>query len=164
MSSPGHGKGKNKRKSKGRGSVSGGRGRGRGREPLSTPGRRDAASKLRDERDEIAYQFAKEEEKRAASARSHSSKAEETPGACSSVSETKNPLRSSAAERKDVMGPSAKEPNVSSDKSLPTEATQENPSNSSPNNLRESHMYLLPHQTLKVRKIYALGHDLLCLP
>ena len=123
MSSPGHGKGKNKRKSKGRGSGGGGRGRGRGQEPLSTPGR--SASKPRDEREEIAYQFAEGEEKQAASASSPASKAEETLGACSSVSETKNPSRPSAEQKRDVRDPSAKESAVSSDKSIPTsEATQ----------------------------------------
>ena len=125
MSSPGHGKGKNKRKSKGRGSGGGGRGRGRGQEPLSTPGRSEGASKPRDEREEIAHQFAEGEEKPAASASSPASKAEETLGACSSVSETKNPSRSSAEQKPHVhVGPSAKEPAVSSDKSIPTEATQ----------------------------------------
>ena len=127
MSSPGHGKGKNKhKKSKGRGSAGGGRGRGRGQEPLSTPGRSEGASKPRDERDEIAHQFAEGEEKPAASASSPASKAEETLGACSSVSETKNPSRSSAEQKPDVhvRGPSAKEPAISSDKSIPTEATQ----------------------------------------
>ena len=125
MSSPGHGKGKNKRKSKGRGSG-GGRGRGRGQEPLSTPGRSEGASKPPDEREENACQFAEGEEKPAASASSPASKAEETLGACSSVSETKNPSRSSAEQKPDVhvRGPSAKEPAVSSDKSIPTEATQ----------------------------------------
>ena len=125
MSSPGHGKGKNKRKSKGRGSAGGGRGRGRGEEPLSTPGRSEGASKPRDEREEIAHQFAEGEEKPAASASSPASKAEETPGACSSVSETKNPSRSSAEQKQDVRGPCAREPAVLSDKSIPsTEATQ----------------------------------------
>ena len=124
MSSPGHGKGKNKRKSKGRGSG-GGRGRGRGQEPLSTPGRSETPSKPRDEREEIAHQFAEGEEKPAASASSPASKAEETLGACSSVSETKNPSRSSAEQMPDVRGPCAKEPAGSSDKSMPTsEATQ----------------------------------------
>ena len=124
MSSPGHGKGKNKRKSKGRGSGGGGRGRGRG-EPLSTPGRSEGASKPRDEREEIAHQFAEGEEKQAASASSPASKAEETLGACSSVSETKNPSRPSAEQKRDVRDPSAKESAVSSDKSIPTsEATQ----------------------------------------
>ncbi|KAM7449229.1 hypothetical protein ABFA07_002788 [Porites harrisoni] len=124
MSSPGHGKGKNKRKSKGRGSG-GGRGRGRGQEQLSTPGRSEGASKPRDEREEIAHQFAEEGEKRTASASSHAPKAEEKPGAYSSVSETKNPSRSSAEQKPDVRDPSAKEPAVSSDKSIPTsEATQ----------------------------------------
>ena len=123
MSSPGHGKGKNKRKSKGRGSG-GGRGRG-GQEPLSTPGRSEGASKPPDEREEIAHQFAEGEEKPAASASSPASKAEETLGACSSVSETKNPSRSSAKQKPDVRGPCAKEPAVSSDKSIPsTEVTQ----------------------------------------
>ena len=123
MSSPGHGKGKNKRKSKGRGSG-GGRGRG-GQEPLSTLGRSEGASKPPDEREEIAHQFAEGEEKPAASASSLASKAEETLGACSSVSETKNPSRSSAEQKPHVhVGPSAKEPAVSSDKSIPTEATQ----------------------------------------
>ena len=123
MSSPGHGKGKNKRKSKGRGSG-GGRGRG-GQEPLSTPGRSEGASKPPGEREEIAHQFADGEEKPAASASSPASKAEETLGACSSVSETKNPSRSSAEQKPHVhVGPSAKEPAVSSDKSIPTEATQ----------------------------------------
>ena len=122
MSSPGHGKGKNKRKSKGRGSG-GGRGRGRGQEPLSTPGRSEGASKPPDEREEIAHQFAEGEEKPVASASSPASKVEETLGACSSVSETKNPSRSSADQKPDVRGPCAKEP--SSDKSIPsTEATQ----------------------------------------
>ena len=122
MSSPGHGKGKNKRKSKGRGSG-GGRGRG-GQEPLSTPGRSEGASKPPDEREEIAHQFAEGEEKPAPSASSPASKAEETLGACSSVSETKNPSRSSAEQKPHVhVGPSAKEP-VSSDKSIPTEATR----------------------------------------
>ena len=127
MSSPGHGKGKNKRKSKGRGPAGGGRGRGRGQEPLSTPGRSEGASKPRDEREEIAHQFAEGEEKPAASASYPASKAEEipeTPGACSSVS-TKNPSRSSAEQKLDVRGPCAKEPAVSSDKTIPTsEATQ----------------------------------------
>ena len=125
MSSPGHGKGKNKRKSKGRGSGGGGRGRGRGQEPLSTPGRSEGASKPPDEREEIAHQFAEGEEKPAASASSPASKAEETLGACSSVSETKNPSRPSAEQKRDVRDPSAKESAVSSDKSIPTsEATQ----------------------------------------
>ena len=125
MSSPGHGKGKNKRKSKGRGSAGGGRGRGRGQEQLSTPGRSEGASKPRDERNEIAHRFAEEEEKPAASASSPASKAEETPGACSSVSETQNPSRFSAEQKPDVRGPSAREPAVSSDKNIPsTEATQ----------------------------------------
>ena len=125
MSSPGHGKGKNKRKSKGRGSAGDGRGRGRGQQPLSTPGRSEAPSKPRDEREEIAHQFAEGEEKPAASASSPASKAEETLGACSSVSETKNPSRPSAEQKSDVRDPSAKEPAVSSHKSIPTsEATQ----------------------------------------
>ena len=124
MSSPGHGKGKNKRKSKGRGSG-GGRGRGRGQEPLSTPGRSEGASKPRDEREEIAHQFAEGEEKPAASASSPASKVEETLGACSSVSETKNPSPPSVEQKRDVRDPSAKESTVSSDKSIPTsEATQ----------------------------------------
>lgn len=124
MSSPGHGKGKNKRKSKGRGSG-GGRGRGRGQEQLSTPGRSEGASKPPDEREEIAHQFAEGEEKPAASESSPASKAEETLGAFSSVSETKNSSRSSAEQKPDVRGPCAKEPAVSSDKSIPsTEATQ----------------------------------------
>ena len=123
MSSPGHGKGKNKRKSKGRGSG-GGRGRG-GQEPLSTPGRSEGASKPPGEREEIAHQFADGEEKPAASASSPASKAEETLGACSSVSETKNPSRASAKQKADVRGPCAKEPALSSDKSIPsTEVTQ----------------------------------------
>ena len=128
MSSPGHGKGKNKRKSKGRGSAGGGRGRGRGEEPLSAPGRSEAPSKPRDEREEIAHQFAEGEEKptATASASSHAPKAEEKPGAYSSVSETKNPSRSSAKQKPDVRDPCAKEPAVSSDESVPsTEATQE---------------------------------------
>ena len=125
MSSPGHGKGKNKRKSKGRGSSGGGRGRGRGQEPLSTPGRSEGASKPPDEREEIAHQFNEGEEKPAASASSPASKAEETLGACSSVSETKNPSRASAKQKADVRGPCAKEPALSSDKSIPsTEVTQ----------------------------------------
>ena len=125
MSSPGHGKGKNKRKPKGRGSAGGGRGRGRGQEPLFTPGRSEGASKPRDEREEIAHHFAEGEEKPAASASSPASKAEETLGACLSVSETKNPSRPSAEQKRDVRDPSAKESSVSSDKSIPTsEATQ----------------------------------------
>ena len=125
MSSPGHGKGKNKRKSKGRGSGGGGRGRGRG-EPLSTPGRSEGASKPRDEREEIVHQFAEEGEKPTASASSHAPKAEEKPGAYSSVSETKNPSRSLAEQKPDARDPFAKEPAVSSGKSIPsTEATQE---------------------------------------
>ena len=127
MSSPGHGRGKNKRKSKGRGSAGGGRGRGRVQEPLSTPGRSEAPSKPRDEREENAHQFVEKGEKPTASASSPVSKAEETPetlGACSSVS-TKNPSRSSAEQKPDVRGPCAKEPAVSSDKSIPTSgATQ----------------------------------------
>ena len=125
MSSPGHGKGKNKRKPKGRGSASGGRGRGRGQEPLSTPGRSEAPSKPRDEREETVHQFAEGEEKPAASASSPATKAEKTLEACSSVSETKNLSRPSAEQKPDVRDPSAKEPAVLSDKSIPaSEATQ----------------------------------------